>query len=309
MGKTVLFFPGQASQYVGMALDLYNASIEVQELYTYASELIGDDIADISQNGPKAMLQRTKYTQPAVLLHSLAVLTLLGKNIPEFAFAAGHSLGEYGAYAVTGAMTFKDAIRAVVLRARYMETACVQNPGTMAAIIGLPYATVETLCGQATTPELGVVVPANCNTSKQVVISGTVAAIERAMQLAQEAGAKLIVPIEVGGAFHSPLMADAAARLKADLDTIPIQTPCMPVISNVTALPVTTPDEIRTRLIEQVVQQVQWSETMAYLVAQGISTVIEIGPGTVLTGFARREMRPVSSISLRTIADIEKFTL
>jgi [acyl-carrier-protein] S-malonyltransferase len=302
MSKTVLFFPGQASQYVGMAKDLYEKSADVRQLYQFASDEMSIDLAKVSFEGPAEELTRTSITQPAILVHALAILTMLGDEVPEYDFAAGHSLGEYGALAVTGAFSFEDAIRAVVKRAALMETACQKSKGTMAATIGLSPDQVQKVCDEASVD--GVVVPANFNSGAQIVISGDFAAVEKATVLAKAAGAKRALMLPVGGAFHSPLMASAREGLQEFLQTITINQPGRPVIANVTAEPVTKPDDIRQLLVKQVTAPVRWAQTMAYLKEAGVTKVIEIGPGKVLTGLAKREMRPESSLNLDTLADI-----
>jgi [acyl-carrier-protein] S-malonyltransferase len=306
MSKTVLFFPGQGSQYVGMAKDLYEASPRVRELYQLASDEIGVDMAQLSFEGPSDKLKRTRFTQPAILLHSLAVLTVLGEHVPSFDFAAGHSLGEYGALAVAGAFTMEDAVRAVVKRAAFMETACREHPSTMAAIIGLDGDKVAEICTVAS--GTGVVVPANFNSAVQVVISGEPSAVEQAMTLAREAGAKRTVMLEVGGAFHSPLMESAQARMAEYLEAVTIKDPIRPVVANVTGLPVSGADEIRRRLVEQITAPVLWAQTMKYLKEQNVTRVIEVGPGKVLSGLAKRDMRPEMIVSLDTLADVEAFS-
>ncbi len=305
MSKTALFFPGQASQYVGMGKDLYESSDRVKALYELASSEIGDDIAKISFEGPAEELKRTRFTQPAILLHALGVLTILGDRLPSFDFACGHSLGEYAALAVTGAMTFEDSVRAVVKRAALMEDACQKNPGTMAAIMGLDFAQVEDICRRASSK--GVVIPANFNSNIQIAISGAIASVEQAVELAREAKAKRAIMLEVGGAFHSPLMEPARIGLEEFLQKLPIKNPSVPVVANVTASSVMDADDIRRLLVKQVTEPVRWSQTMDYLVSNGVSSIIEIGPGKVLSGLAKRDMKPEHMLNLDTLADIENF--
>lgn len=305
MSKTVLFFPGQASQYVGMGKDLYDASENVRALYKFASNEIGEDIAALSFEGPAEELKRTRFTQPAILVHALSVLTILGDKLPKYDYACGHSLGEYAALAVTGAMTFEDAIKAVVRRASLMEEACLNNPGTMAAIMGLDEAAVADVCEKASAK--GVVIPANFNSNIQIAISGSLDAVNEAVVLAKEAKAKRAMVLEVGGAFHSPLMASAKVGLDEYLSSITINDPKVPVIANVTAKEVLNGEDIRKLLVEQVTSPVRWAQTMNYLVAQGVKTVIEIGPGKVLSGLSKRDMQPETIINLDTLSDIEEF--
>lgn len=305
MSKTALLFPGQASQYVGMGKDLYEASLRVREMYDLASKELNADIAKLSFEGPAEELTRTRFTQPAILLHALGVLTVLGERLPRFDYACGHSLGEYAALAVTGAMTFDDAIRAVVRRATLMEDACQKNPGTMAAIMGLPFDQVENICQRAS--DGGVVIPANFNSKIQIAISGDISSVEQAVEMAKEAKAKRAVMLQVGGAFHSPLMEPAKVGLEQYLQDLPITNPSVPVVANVTAKSVMSADDIRRLLVQQVTEPVRWSQTMDYLVAQDVSTVIEIGPGKVLSGLAKRDMKPQNLHNLDTLADVEGF--
>jgi [acyl-carrier-protein] S-malonyltransferase len=305
MSKTALFFPGQASQYVGMGKDLYEHSAAVRQLYELASDLLRVDIADLSFNGPAEELKRTMYTQPAILLHSLAVVQVIGNDLPSFEYAAGHSLGEYGALAVAGAMTPEDAVRAVVRRATLMEEACQKNPGTMAAVMGLSDEQLEKVCAEASAT--GVVVPANFNSNSQTVISGSLAGVGKASELAKAAGAKRAILLEVGGAFHSPLMEPAREGLAEFMQTLPLNAPRKPVIANVTAKPVTTSAEIKQLLVAQVTAPVKWAQTMAFLKDAGVTRVVEIGPGKVLTGMAKREMQLESVVNLDTLEDIRTF--
>jgi [acyl-carrier-protein] S-malonyltransferase len=303
MSKTALFFPGQASQYVGMGKDLYEHSADVRRLYEFASDQLSADIAHLSFEGPAEELKRTKFTQPAIMLHSLAVLTVLQNEIPSFQFAAGHSLGEYAALSAAGVLRFTDAIAAVIRRATLMEEACVKNPGTMAAIMGLDDATLEKVCADAS--DVGIVVPANYNSNNQTVISGHIDAVKKAAELAKAAGAKRAILLEVGGAFHSPLMASAREGLQAYLADMVILPSRQKVVANVTAQPAATGDEIKKLLVEQVTAPVRWAQTMSYLAGQGVTKVIEVGPGKVLTGMAKREMQLEQTLNLDTLADVK----
>lgn len=304
MSKTALLFPGQASQYVGMARDLYEHSPEVRALYELASDEMGVDIAKLSFEGPIEEITRTANTQPAILLHSLAVLKILGDRLDEFDYTAGHSLGEYSALAAAGAISFENAIKAVIRRATLMEKACQAKPGTMAAVMGLSEEQLTEVCDKAE----GIVVPANFNSSAQLVISGENAAVEQATVLAKEAGAKRTVMLSVGGAFHSPLMESARDGMAEFLALLEINKPNKPVIANVTAEPADDPEQIRTLLIQQIVAPVRWAQTTAYMKQAGVTKIIEIGPGKVLTGLAKRELRPEMSLNLDTLEDINSFT-
>jgi [acyl-carrier-protein] S-malonyltransferase len=290
-----------------MGHDLYDASARVRDLYKLASDEIGLDIAKLSFEGPADELKRTRFTQPAILLHSLAVLIHLEDSMPHFDFACGHSLGEYGALAATGALTFEDAVKAVVKRADLMEQACQDQPGTMAAVMGLNEAQIEDICKKAASK--GVVVPANFNSNIQIAISGAVGAVEEAVRLAKDAGAKRAIILEVGGAFHSPLMEPARQGLEDYLKNINIAVPTQTVVANVTAKPATDSETIKKLLVQQVTSPVRWSQTMNYLVANGVERIIEIGPGQVLTGLAKRDMKPTTSTSLDKLVDIESITI
>lgn len=305
MGKTVLMFPGQASQYVGMAKDLYAHSPDVKALYKLASQEIGEDIARLSFEGPVEKLKETRYTQPAILLHSLSVLKILKEALPKFDFACGHSLGEYGALAVSGALSFEDALKAVVKRAALMEEACRKNPGTMAAIIGLEESKLEQICKDAS--KKGTVVPANFNSKNQIVISGEIEAVKHACDIAKTAGAKRALLLEVGGAFHSPLMRPAQDGLKKYLDNVKLNEPSVLVVANVTAQPVKNAAEIKKLLVEQITAPVRWAQTMEFLTQNEVTTIIEIGPGKVLSGMAKRDMPTEKIINLDTLSDIESF--
>lgn len=287
-----------------MGRELYDTSARVRRFYAQASDLLGDDLARISFAGPAEKLKQTLFTQPAILIHSLALLDILHDNLPPHAYAAGHSLGEYAALVSCGALRSEDAITAVCARARLMEEACRNTPGTMAAILALPDEELEKICAAASTT--GVVTMANINSSVQVAISGEVPAVEEACRLAGEAGAKRAVMLEVGGAFHSPLMASATDPMAACLEGIAIRDARPAVVANVTARPVTAADDIRRLLVDQITSPVRWRDTMAFFNAEGVTMVIEIGPGRVLTGLAKREMKDAVVLNIDTLADAQE---
>lgn len=306
MNKVAYIFPGQASQYVGMGRDLYEKSDRVRGFYRLASDLVGDDLARISFEGPTEQLKRTLFTQPAILVHSLALLELGAGKLPSCAFAAGHSLGEYAALAACGAMRFEDAITAVCTRARLMEQACADRPGTMAAILALPEEKLASVCQAASAK--GIVGMANINSGIQIAVSGEVPAVEEACKLALEAGAKRAIMLEVGGAFHSPLMASAVPGMAACLNGLTIHDAKQPVVANVTGGPVHKADDIRRLLVEQITAPVRWRDTMTCLRTEGVDAIIEIGPGKVLTGLAKREIPEAALYNVDTLADLEAFT-
>jgi len=302
MDKAVYVFPGQASQYVGMGRELYEKSDRVKDFYRQASDLLGDDLARISFDGPTETLKQTKFTQPAILVHSLALLDIIGKKLPKPLFTAGHSLGEYAALVASGALNFEDAITAVCHRAMLMEKACVENPGTMAAIMAFDTDKLKKICED--TP--GIVTLANINSSLQVAVSGEIEAVEKVAARAKEAGAKRAIVLEVGGAFHSPLMASARNGLADCLKKLTIGEARPEVIANVTAQPVSDPATIEKLLVEQITSPVRWLDTMEYFKTQGVTQLIEIGPGRVLTGLAKREMPGVELLNVDKLEDITK---
>ncbi len=278
----VYMFPGQGSQFPGMAKELYDTNPTAREMFDRANEILGFDITDIMFNGTAEDLKQTKVTQPAVFLHSV----ILAKCSPDFKpdMVAGHSLGEFSALTAAGALDFEDGLRLVSIRAHAMQKACEANPGTMAAILALPTETVESLCAEVD----GVVVPANYNCEGQIVISGSVDAVTEASEKMKAAGAKRALILPVGGAFHSPLMQPAAEELAAGIESVEFMTPVCPVYQNVTTLPTTDPAEIKKNLLAQLTAPVRWTQSVVNMVADGATSFTEAGPGKVLQGLVSK---------------------
>lgn len=298
MSVVAFQFPGQASQYVGMARDLYEAYTLAQELFAEAQEILGYDLAEVCFNGPEERLKQTAITQPAIFVHSAivgAVLTWRGV-VPDM--AAGHSLGEYSALVAAGAMTFAQALRVVKERGRLMQEAGTIAPGTMAAIIGLDDSTVAELCAEAS--KAGIVQPANYNCPGQIVVSGAVPAVKQAMELARARGAKRAVELVVSGAFHSPLMEHARSRMEDVLQAAEISDARIPVYANVTARPVQKAADIRKLLWEQLSRPVLWQATIQNMIADGATVFYEVGPGNVLTGLLKRTNKEVPGRTVGT---------
>ena len=281
--KKAYVFPGQGSQFPGMAKDLYESNAVAKEMLEKANEILGFRITDIMFNGTPEELKATKVTQPAVFLHS----TVLAKCYEGFQpdMVAGHSLGEFSALAAAGAMDFEDALKLVSIRAMAMQKACEIKPSTMAAIIALPTETVENLCKECTS---GIVVPANYNCDGQIVISGEVDAINEACEKMKAAGAKRALVLQVSGAFHSPLMEPAREELAKAIETTSFKTPVCPVYQNVTALPSTDPETTKKNLLAQLTSPVKWTQTVKNMLADGAGYFMEIGPGTVLQGLVKK---------------------
>ncbi|TPW18134.1 MAG: Malonyl CoA-acyl carrier protein transacylase [bacterium] len=281
----IALFPGQGSQAVGMGALLAAEYPEARAIFTQADEVLGFPLSKLAFEGPDEELKLTRNTQPAILMHSIAVLTVLKERGYSPSAAAGHSLGEYSAYVAAGSLTFEDALRLVRRRGDLMFEAGIARPGAMAAIVGLDAAALDDICREASSA--GIVVPANRNSPGQVVLSGEVAGVERAMELASARGARVSVRLPVSGAFHSPLMESAAQGLSEALKRVDIRDASIPVVANQSSRPVTTGDEIRVSLERQLLGSVRWEESMRWLVANVGGRMVEIGPGRVLKGLMR----------------------
>jgi [acyl-carrier-protein] S-malonyltransferase len=305
MAKTAFIFPGQASQYVGMARDLYESSEKVKALYQKASEILGYDLMDVSFNGPLEKLTETMYTQPAILVHSLAILTELGGNTGDPAFVAGHSLGEYSALVCAGVLDPGDAILAVRERSRLMQAACDASDGTMAAVIGCEGEMLEELIKAASRE--GVVQPANFNSPGQVALSGDRKAVEKAVELAKTYGAKKAIPLQVGGAFHSPLMLPAPVELSKVLDGISFMPANIRVVTNVEAIGEKDPVKLKQLLIDQLTAPVLWRQSLEFMHHNGVEHFIEIGPGKVLSGLVKRTITGVKIENIDTLQDLHSY--
>ena len=303
----VLLLPGQGSQKVGMGRDLFDASAAARAAFETANDAIGIDLAALAFEGPEDELRRTHNAQPALLTHSAAAWAMLADVLtPHVVAAAGHSLGEFSAYHVTGALDLAAAVRVVRRRGELMFETGQQRPGAMSAIVGTLQSPIEDVCTQASA-EAGLVVPANYNSPEQVVISGETAGVERAMELARAAGAKRCLPLPVSGAFHSPLMAPAAPGLEAAIDAAGLQDPRVPVFANVDGSAVTRADAARPLLVQQLTAPVQWTRVMQQLVqAHPDALYVELGTGSVLSGLARRIAPSVRTMTAGTLADVEK---
>ena len=290
-------FPGQGAQFVGMGKDLYDNNQTARELFEKANEILGYRITDIMFEGTDEDLKQTKVTQPAVFLHS--VITALCATPAEEEcrprMVAGHSLGEFSALVVAGALSFEDGLRLVYARAMAMQKACEAQPSTMAAIIGLADEKIEEICAEVSKQGKGVVVPANYNNPGQLVISGNIEAINEACEQLKAAGAKRALPLKVGGAFHSPLMQPAKDELQAAIERTEFREPMCPVYQNVDGKPHTDPAEIKQNLIAQLTSPVRWTQCVQSMIADGADDFTECGPGKALQGMIAKINREVSA--------------
>jgi [acyl-carrier-protein] S-malonyltransferase len=282
-------FPGQGAQFVGMGKDLYDSNTNAKKLFEQANEILGFKITDLMFNGVDEDLKQTRVTQPAIFLHSVILASTIENFKPEM--VAGHSLGEFSALVANKTLAFEDALQLVFKRAMAMQKACEAEPSTMAAILGIENELVEETCSSIDE----VVVPANYNSPGQIVISGSIAGIEKAMELLTEKGAKRAIMLAVGGAFHSPLMESAKEELKEAIETTKFRNPICPVYQNVNASPSIDPDEIRKNLVSQLVSPVRWTQTVQRMIADGGSIFTEVGPGSILQGLIKKTDRSVTT--------------
>jgi [acyl-carrier-protein] S-malonyltransferase len=303
MAKKAFLFPGQGSQYVGMAKDLFDNSVEAKEMIRTADEAVGANLSYIMFNGPEEELKQTEYTQPAIFLHSVVLASLIRTLRPDA--AAGHSLGEYSALVAAGAIQFYEAIKLVRQRGLAMQYAGTVMKGTMAAIVGLQPDVVNNLCKEASS--VGTVQCANFNSPGQIVISGSVEGVKKAMELSKSNGAKLVKELVVSGAFHSPLMEPAKEKLQQALDETHFYNARFPVYANVTAKPVSDKDEIKKSLFEQLTSPVRWEETIQNMINDGIEEFYEVGPGKVLQGLVKRINPDVKVFGIDKYEDVYQY--
>jgi [acyl-carrier-protein] S-malonyltransferase len=288
-----LIFPGQGAQSIGMGKDLYEQHASVKTLFEQANDILGFRISDLMFSGTEEELRRTDVTQPAIFIHSIAIAQLM-ESTKNPNMVAGHSLGEFSALVANGTLSFEDGLRLVAQRASAMQKACELNPGTMAAILGLDDSIVEEVC--ASIPG-EIVVPANYNCPGQLVISGSLKGIELACEAMKAAGAKRALPLQVGGAFHSPLMEPARTELAAAIASTHFSNPTCPVVQNYTALPESDPTKIRENLIAQLTAPVRWTQSVKQMANDGALLFVESGPGKVLQGLVKKIAPEVEAVS------------
>ena len=296
--KKAYVFPGQGSQFPGMAKELYDGNAKGKELLEKANDILGFRITDIMFEGTPDDLKATRVTQPAIFLHSVVLAKCYEGFRPDM--VAGHSLGEFSALAAAEAISFEDALRLVYIRATQMQLCCEKVPGTMAAIVGLPDEKVEEICSSCE----GIVIPANYNCGGQVVISGEKTAVEQACEKAKAEGAKRALPLAVSGAFHSPLMEPARVELGKAIEETTIVEPICPIYQNVSAQAVTDPQTIKKNLLAQLTSPVRWTQSVRNMLADGADYFMEIGPGTVLQGLVKRISAGTEGITIEGLTTI-----
>ena len=299
-----LIFPGQGSQYVGMAKTLAEAEPIAAETLALADEVLGFRLSKLMADGPEDALTVTENAQPAILAHSIAVLRVIEERLGRVAFSAGHSLGEFSAHVAAGTFSFSDALKIVRLRGELMHASGTRTPGTMAAILGLSDKMVADVCSRVTT---GTCVPANFNSRGQVVVSGDISGVDEGIMLAREAGAKRALKLKVSGAFHSPLMESAAKGLSDRLDSTEMRDPEFPVVSNVTADLVNSAKEAHRLLVQQLTSPVRWRDSITTMLDAGVRHFIELGPGGVLCGLNRKNAKGIPCHTVGEPNDVEAF--
>ncbi|WP_341347521.1 ACP S-malonyltransferase [Paenibacillus sp. FSL H3-0469] len=304
MSKIAFVFPGQGAQAVGMGKDIYEALPQSRAVFEKGDEVLGFPLSGLVFEGPDSELKQTVNTQPALVTASVAYLEALSglKVTPDY--VAGHSLGEYSALVAAGVLSYEDAVRLVRLRGQFMEEAVPGGQGAMAAVLGADREGLTELCRSITAAGTPVEL-ANVNCPGQIVVSGSVAGVGEVIQRVKEAGGKRAIPLEVSGPFHSSLMKGAAERLAAELDKVTFNAPAMPVVVNVTAAPVTDPEEIRKLLVEQVYSPVLWQDSVEWLIGAGVDTFVEIGSGSVLAGLIRKIDRNVKVVNINSLESVQ----
>jgi len=299
VGKRAFIYPGQASQFVGMGSDFYEKYSLARDYYEQANQLLDFSLTTMSFEGPDEVLKQTKYTQPAIFVLSIIISCLLSEKGISPQMVAGHSLGEYSALVAAEALTFESALKIVKVRGEFMQKAGEENPGMMAAIIGLEEKAIEDICAEAS--QESVVQVANFNAPNQIVISGTISGVSQAMELAKQRGALKTIPLVTSGAFHSSLMNNAQESLREFLETIEIKDPLIPVYANVTSEPITAANQIRMALYKQVTHPVRWTQSIQNMIGDGADAFYEVGPKNVLTALLLRNHRRIQAVAIGTV--------